>query len=65
MRSSVTVGEVLADKLNIKIEDWSQSAMNRVARCLKSFGWVRRQIRTEGTGREWQYRRPDLSPDDL
>jgi hypothetical protein len=36
---------------------WGQAEQNRISRCLRSFGWLRIQVRT-GDKREWRYRRP-------
>jgi hypothetical protein len=60
--SSVTVGEVLANLLYRAAAEWSQSDMNRIARCLRAMGWERRQQRA-GKEREWRYYRPSpVSP---
>ncbi len=54
---SVALTEVLDLALRLPLQRWSQREQNRVARCLKAAGWVRRQVRTEGA-REWRYFRP-------
>jgi len=51
---SVALTEVLDLALNLPLQRWSQREQNRVARCLKAAGWVRRQVRA-GDGREWRY----------
>lgn len=58
-RNEVTIGEILQDALHIDKARWTQVEQNRIARCLRSFDWERKQRRT-GTGdqREWIYRRP-------
>jgi predicted P-loop ATPase len=62
---SVTVSEILASPLGIKIEQWKQTDANRVGRCLRAIGWERYQLR-DGKRREWRYRRPSspVSPVD-
>jgi hypothetical protein len=58
----VTVGEILEDALALRAGDWTQTDMNRIARCLRAMGWERRQQR-DGQKREWRYYRPDrMSP---
>ena len=52
----VSVEEILRDVLHLEIGRWSQTDMNRVARCLRSRGMVRSQVRT-GDKRAWRYRR--------
>jgi len=51
---SVALTEVLGLALHLPLQRWSQREQNRVARCLKAAGWVRRQVRA-GDGREWRY----------
>ena len=55
----VTVPDILGNCLNIPKERWRQADSNRVARCLRADGWVRRQVRdadSEGRPmREWRY----------
>jgi predicted P-loop ATPase len=53
----VSVEEIFRDALHLEIGRWSQTDMNRVARCLRARGWVRVQVRT-GDKRTWRYRRP-------
>jgi predicted P-loop ATPase len=57
-KASVSVSEILTSVLAIPIGSWTQVHEKRVARCLRTVGWVRRQ---RGTGlppprdREWRY----------
>jgi predicted P-loop ATPase len=55
-RSEVSVDEIL--RLVIKLEpgQWSQAHQNRVARCLKSNGWIRFQLRIDEK-RAYRYKR--------
>jgi predicted P-loop ATPase len=55
-RSEVAIEEILRDILFIGVDRWTQSDMNRVARCLRSRGFVRTQVRT-GDKRAWRYRK--------
>jgi predicted P-loop ATPase len=55
-RIAVTVTEVLQDALHLEKARWGQAEQTRIARCLRSLGWIRCQVRT-GDGREWKYRR--------
>jgi predicted P-loop ATPase len=55
-RTAVSVNEVLQDALHLEKARWGQAEQNRIARCLRSLGWVRSQVRT-GDKREWKYRR--------
>jgi hypothetical protein len=50
------------DALHLEIGRCGQTEQNRVARCLRSIGWERKQVRT-GDKREWRYRRPVTSGD--
>jgi predicted P-loop ATPase len=52
-KASVSVPEVLSE-LGIAIKDQTQIHANRVAACLKSLGWGRKQMRIRGD-REWRY----------
>lgn len=62
-RDHVSVGEVLRGAVNLPTDRWSQTDMNRVARCLRALGWRRRPFR-DGKSREWRYERPPpASPD--
>jgi predicted P-loop ATPase len=54
--TDVSVDEVLRDVLHVDIGRWTQSDMNRVARCLKARGLIRTQVRT-GDKRAWRYRK--------
>jgi predicted P-loop ATPase len=56
-RTTVTVTEILQEALHLEKVRWGQSEQNRISRCLRSFGWLRLQVRT-GDKREWKYRRP-------
>jgi predicted P-loop ATPase len=56
-RTTVTIEEVLQDALHIQTGHWTQVDQNRVARCLKSTGWERKQRRVNGK-RSWVYVRP-------
>lgn len=55
-RADVSVAELLADAICIDRSRWGQVEQNRVARCLKSRGWQRVQVRA-GDKRVWRYRR--------
>jgi hypothetical protein len=61
-RNSVSVEEILLDALHMDVGRWGQSEMNRVARCLQSFGWMKKRINwteTEsGPRRPRRYFRP-------
>jgi predicted P-loop ATPase len=52
-KASVSVPEVLSG-LGLAIKDQTQIHANRVAACLKSLGWRRKQMRIPGD-REWRY----------
>jgi predicted P-loop ATPase len=52
-KGSVSVPEVLSE-LGIAIKDQTQIHANRAAACLKSLGWMRKQMRIRGN-REWRY----------
>jgi predicted P-loop ATPase len=59
--SEVTVDEVLRLALHLEIGRCGQSEMNRAARCLRSLGWSRVQVRTgdrTDDKRTYKYRRP-------
>jgi predicted P-loop ATPase len=56
-RNEVAITEILQDAVHLDKGRWGQAEQNRIARCLRSFGWVRLQVRT-GDKREWKYRRP-------
>jgi predicted P-loop ATPase len=52
-----TVAEILTGALHREVGDWTQTDLNRVARCLRAHDYERAQVRT-GTGRRtWVYRR--------
>lgn len=53
--SDVSVEEVLALAIHLERTRWTQVEMNRVARCLRSLGWLRFQTRS-GDKRVWRYR---------
>lgn len=55
--SVVTIDEVLRFAVNLEIGRCGQSEMNRVARCLRSLGLSRVQVRT-GDKRVYKYRKP-------
>jgi len=63
-RNEVSITEILQDGVHVEKSRWGQSEQNRIARCLKSFGWLRVQVRSGGDKREWKYRRPVPSGDD-
>jgi predicted P-loop ATPase len=54
--ADVSIDEVLRNVLFIEIGRATQADQNRVARCLRSFGMVRSQVRT-GDKRAWRYRK--------
>jgi predicted P-loop ATPase len=54
LKTSVSVGEVLAEALERRVGEWTQVDMNRVARCLRSLGWEKHRAR-DGQQREWRY----------
>lgn len=56
-RDTVSVVEVLTSCLEKRKDQWTQLDKNRVARCLRSRGWIRYKAR-QGDGREWRYQRP-------
>jgi predicted P-loop ATPase len=62
-KESVSVGEILTKVLQIEKGRWSQQDQNRVARCLKSMGWVRYQER-DGAKRSWRYREKPVTSSD-
>ena|SRR5947208_8820876 len=55
-RSEVSIDEILADVIKLERARWGQSEQNRVARCLRSQGFVRFQLRV-GKKRAWRYRK--------
>jgi predicted P-loop ATPase len=62
-RSSVTIDEILRDALRLDISRCGQAEQNRVARCLRSLDWERKQVRVGGK-RPWRYFKPVLPHDD-
>jgi predicted P-loop ATPase len=60
--AEVTVEKVLRDALGIELARCSQIEMNRVARCLRTMGFLRTQRRS-GDKRLWVYRKPVTSGD--
>jgi predicted P-loop ATPase len=54
--NDVSIDEILVDVIHLDRSRWTQVEMNRVARCLRSIGWIRYQART-GDKRAWRYRR--------
>jgi putative DNA primase/helicase len=55
-RSEVSIDEILTDVIKLERARWGQSEQNRVARCLRSQGFVRFQLRV-GKKRAWRYRK--------
>lgn len=53
-RCMVTIDEILQDALHIEVRRLGQLDQNRVARCLRSMGWERKQRRVDGR-RSWFY----------
>jgi predicted P-loop ATPase len=62
-RTEIAIPEILQNALHLEKARWGQTEQNRIARCLRSFGWLRIQVRT-GDKREWRYRRPVTSGGD-
>ena len=63
----VTIEEILQNALHIEMSRLAQPDQNRVARCLRSMGWERKQRRLGGK-RSWFYvppvtASPPLSPE--
>jgi hypothetical protein len=56
-RSSVMIDDILRGALDLEVGRWGQQEQNRVARCLLSLDWNRKQIRT-GDKRHWRYFKP-------
>lgn len=54
----ITVDQVLQFCIQKPLPSWTQADKNRVGRCLKSLGYVRRQYR-DNDRRYWAYTRPD------
>jgi predicted P-loop ATPase len=62
-RNEITIPEILQDALHLEKARWGQVEQNRIARCLRSLGWLRVQVRI-GDKRRWKYRRPVTSGDE-
>jgi predicted P-loop ATPase len=56
-RIEVTIADILQGALSIDTSHWTQIDQNRVARCLLSRNWERKQRRVGGD-RKWVYVRP-------
>jgi predicted P-loop ATPase len=56
--NGVTIEQVLRLALGLEIGRCGQVEMNRVARCLRSLGLSRVQVRVGGDKRVWIYRKP-------
>jgi predicted P-loop ATPase len=52
-----TVAEILTGALQREVGDWTQTDLNRVARCLRAHDYERAQVRTGNGRRTWIYRR--------
>lgn len=65
-RGSVSTAEILEFALEIPKSMWNQIFQNRVARCLVSSGWKRRQRRRQDdrAKREWVYMAPVVTTKD-
>jgi predicted P-loop ATPase len=61
-KDSVDIPEILDQVLTLPVARWGQSEQNRVGRCLRAAGWIRRQRRL-GRKREWRYIRPTPAQD--
>lgn len=61
-RNEVSVAEILQHALYLERARWGQAEQNRIARCLRSLGWHRVQVRN-GDIRAWKYRRPVTAGD--
>lgn len=57
-RPSVSIADVLLHCLEKRKDQWTQVDKNRVARCLRSRGWIRFKARA-GDDREWRYQNPE------
>lgn len=60
-RSFVKIPEVLIEVINLPAGQWTLREQTRVARCLRSLGFERRQ-RRKGVDRAWGYRRIGDTP---
>lgn len=56
-RESVSIADVLTSCLEKKKDMWIQTDKNRVACCLRAYGWARYRTGARGS-REWRYRCP-------
>lgn len=56
---TMTVSEILTDALNIPVARWTQNDQNRVARCLKSMGWIKRKMEYIPDSRFIDHKRSD------
>jgi predicted P-loop ATPase len=57
--TDISVGEALRDIIGFETQaDWKQPDQNRVARCLRSLGWIQRRPGT-GQNRERRYYKPE------
>ena len=55
-REYVTVEQVLSHCVDKQPRDWTQGDKNRVARCLRAIGWIRKRAAQDESGRrEWRY----------
>ena len=59
-RSEVSIDEILTSVIKLEHARWGQVEQNRVARYLKSYGWMRFQLRIEGK-RAWRYKRQPVT----
>ena len=56
-KDTVDIPEILERVLTLSAARWGQSEQNRVGRCLRAAGWIRRQRRLARKP-EWRYIRP-------
>jgi hypothetical protein len=54
--ASTTIPDILRDGLSVPTERQGQTEMNRIARILRSNGWVRYQKKERGL-RSWRYQK--------
>ncbi len=59
-QSSVSVGQILGNALEIPIDKWEKGAQDRVARCLKHRNWWRHQSRDATQKQVWFYYPPPV-----
>ena len=57
-RESVSITEILEGCIDKRKDQWTQMDKNRVARCLRSYGWQRFNAGGRGS-RQWRYRPPE------